>query len=136
MFQRPRSGHDDTHEHDDNREDDSALRMIRQGVEDLGAGENVEANQQDVVGEQHEARPLVSNSAFAEDVVAKVADVSDLGVLHDVLVHGNRGDPEEDASADHGDDAGNPTKYRKRPSLSHDGKTDLVTAEQPGCLLP
>jgi hypothetical protein len=33
-----------------------------------------------------------------------------LGMLHDELVHGNRGDIEEAAGDKHGDDSGNPSE--------------------------
>ena len=69
-----------------------------------------------------------------------VAVVDRLGMggiaYHDELVHGYRGDPEEDAGYDHGDDAGNPAQHAERPRLRHDGETDLVAGEQPGGLLP
>jgi len=56
-------------------------------VEDLCSSQDVETNQHDVVGQQHESSKLVCDPALSECVVAKVADVSDLGILHDKLVH-------------------------------------------------
>ena len=50
MAQGPRYGHHDTYEHHDDRKDNSALRVIRQGVEDLGTGKDVEADKNNVVG--------------------------------------------------------------------------------------
>ena len=38
-------------------------------------------------------------------------NVPDLRVLHDVLVHGEGGDPEESAGHNHGDDAGHPSEH-------------------------
>lgn len=70
----------------------------------------MEADKHDVVCEQHEGGEMVSNPTLSKDVVAKVADVSDLRVEHDVFVHGQRGDVEENAGDDHGDDTGNPTQ--------------------------
>ncbi len=55
--------------------------MIAQRIEDLRAGQDVEANEHDVIGQEHETRELVGNLALAEDVIAKVADISDLWVL-------------------------------------------------------
>ncbi len=55
--------------------------MIAQRIKDLRAGQDVEANEHDVVRQKHETREFVSNLAFAEDVVAKVAYVPDLWVL-------------------------------------------------------
>jgi len=62
-------------------EDDRTLRMIAQRIEDFRARQNVEADEHDVVGQKHETRELVSDLAFPEDVVAKIADVSDLRVF-------------------------------------------------------
>lgn len=50
MAQGPRYGHHDTYEHHDDRKDNSALRVIRQGVEDFGTGKDVEADKNNVVG--------------------------------------------------------------------------------------
>jgi hypothetical protein len=46
--------------------------VIRQGVKDLGTGKDVEANKDDVVGEQHEAGEFISNSALPKGVVSKI----------------------------------------------------------------
>lgn len=83
--------------------------MIRQGVQNLGTGEDVEADQKDVVGEQHEPGPFISNAALSKGIVSKITDVLDLRVFHDVLVHSNGSDPEEYTSNHHGDDARNPS---------------------------
>jgi hypothetical protein len=40
----------------------------------------------------------------------QLTDILDLRVLHDVLVHGDRGDPEEDPRENHGDNAWNPAQ--------------------------
>lgn len=131
-----RGRHDHAHHGRDDGEDDGARAVVREGVEDLGPGEDVEANEQDVVGQQHEARELVGHARLAAGVVGKVADVFDLGMLHDEPVHGERGDPEEDAG--HGDrqHAGQPTEDGERPRLRHDGEAHLVAGEQAGRLLP
>ena len=96
----------------------------------------MEADQKNVVGEQHEAGESVCELAVSEGVVSEVTDIFDLGVLHDELVHGYGGDPEKHSGDDHGDDSRNPAKDRERPRLSHNGQADLVTGEQPRCLLP
>ena len=46
--------------------------MIRQGVEDPGTGKYVEADKQDVVGEQHEPAEFIGNPALSKDVVSKI----------------------------------------------------------------
>lgn len=109
MAQGARNRHDNADQHADDRENDGALRVVGQGVEDFGTGEDVETDQEDVVGEQHESGELVGDARLAKCVVSKVADVSDLGVFHDEFVHGHGGDPEEDPGADHGDDTGHPS---------------------------
>jgi hypothetical protein len=38
-----------------------------------------------------------------------LTNILDLRVLHDELVHGNGGDPEEDTSDNHGDNSRNPS---------------------------
>lgn len=58
--------------------------MIRECVEYLGAGEDVETDQHNVVGEEHECGEPVGDLRLSEDVVAEVADVMDQRVLHDV----------------------------------------------------
>lgn len=88
MAQSPRNGQNDAHEHRDDGKDDCAQGMIGKRVQDLGAGEDVEADEKDVVGEQHEGGEVIGNSTLAKDVVSKVADISDLWIYHDELVHG------------------------------------------------
>lgn len=84
-----RQRHDDTHQCCDDGEDDSTQRVVRQRVEDLCASQDVETDQHDVVEQQHDGCELVRDLALAESVVAEVANVHDLGVLHDELVHGH-----------------------------------------------
>lgn len=55
--------------------------MIRESVEDLGSGENMEADEKDVVGQQHESSKLIGNPALSKSIVSKVT----WGLL--VLVH-------------------------------------------------
>jgi len=128
MAQSPWYGHHNTHEHHDDRKDDRAQRVIRQGVEDLGTGKDVEADENNVVGEQHEPRECIGNSALSKGVVSKITychqfggareafirpngrtNIHDLRMLHDELVHGHGCDPEEDTSDDHGDNSGDPS---------------------------
>ena len=78
----------------------------------------------------------------------RLTDILDLRVLHDKLVHRNRGDPEKDTGENHGDDSRTPSQdteemsisvveigpatdanLRERPCLSHDSQTDLVSSE-------
>jgi len=96
----------------------------------------VETDKEDVVGQEHKSGEVVGDHALAKDVVSKIANVFDLRMFHNVLVHGDGGDPEKNTGDDHGDDTGYPSENRQRPCLSHNGKTDLVTAEKPGGLLP
>lgn len=85
-----------------------------------------------------------------------LTNILDLRVLHDELVHRDRGDPEEQPRQDHGDDTRDPSQNsallsvfekshskeglneysRERPRLGHDGQTDLLTREQASSLLP
>lgn len=44
--------------------------------------------------------------------------VLDLRVPHDESMHGHRGNPKEDTSENHGDDAGNPTQDAEGEFLS------------------
>ncbi len=136
VAQSSRSRHQNTHKHGNHTENHRALRMVRKCVQHLRPGKNVKANQQNIVGEQHESGELVGNFGMAKSVIAKVADVLDLGILHDVLVHGDGSDPEKNAGSNHGDDTGDPAENGEGPSLGHDGETNLVAAEEPGGLLP
>ena len=109
MLQCSWEGHDNSHQGDDNAENDCTEGVIREGVKDLGTSKDVESNQHNVVGEQHETGEFICNLALSANVVSEVADIPDLGVLHDEFVHGDGGDPEEDARTDHGDYARNPS---------------------------
>lgn len=110
--------------------------MITQSIENLCASQDVESDKQDIIRQQHKRSKVVGNPALAECVVAKVANILDLRVLHDELVHGDGGDPEENAGAEHGEDAGDPAEDGEGPGLGHDGETDLVATEKPGGFLP
>ena len=136
VFEGPGHAHEDAHQGHDDGEDDGAEAVVRERVEDPGAGEDVEADQEDVVGEEHEARELVGDAGSPERVVPEVADVSDLGVLHDEFPHGHRRDPEQETRADHGEDPGDPAEDTEGPGLCHDGEADLVADEEPGGFLP
>ena len=70
----------------------------------------MESNEQDIVGQQHEPRKLISYSALAKSVIPEIANVFDLGMLHNEFVHGHRSNPEQDASDDHDDDSWNPSQ--------------------------
>jgi hypothetical protein len=43
-------------------------------------------------------------------LVYELTNIHDLRVLHNELVHGNGGDPEEDAGENHGDNSWNPSQ--------------------------
>ena len=81
------SGHYDAHYPSDDCKDDSTHRMIRKRVEDLGASENMEANQEDIICQQHKGCEMICNHALAKDIVSKVTDIHDLWMSHDILVH-------------------------------------------------
>jgi hypothetical protein len=70
----------------------------------------MEPNEEDVVGKQHESAELISNAVLAKDIVAEIADVLNLRVLHDVFVHGNGCEPEENSSENHCDYSGHPSE--------------------------
>ena len=96
----------------------------------------MEPDKKDVVGEQHEAGPFISKPAFTKRIVSEITDVLDLGVLHDIFVHSDGRNPEEDSGAHHSDYARHPAEDGERPRLGHDSKANLVPSEQPSCLLP
>jgi hypothetical protein len=70
----------------------------------------VKADEHDVIEEEHDGGEFVGDFGLAEGVVAEVADVFDLRVLHDEFVHGQGCDVEEHASDDHGDYARYPAE--------------------------
>ena len=72
MIQGPWYGHHDTHQRHDDGKDDSAQRVIRQSVEDLGTSKDVEADKKDVVGEQHEPAEFIGNSTLSKGVISKI----------------------------------------------------------------
>lgn len=71
-MQSSRQRQHDTHQHCNDREHDSALRMIRERVENLIAGQDVETDEQDVVGKQHEGTEYIGYLALSKDVISKV----------------------------------------------------------------
>lgn len=68
----------------------------------------MEADKDDVIGKQHEGCEMVGNSALAECIITKIANVHDLRMFHDKFVHGDGGDPEQSARDEHGDDSWDP----------------------------
>ena len=46
--------------------------MIRQGIEHLGTGEDVKANEKDVVGEQHKSGEFICNSTLSKRIVSEI----------------------------------------------------------------
>lgn len=110
MFQRPRHTHHNPHNRDNDRKDDGTHTMITQRVQYFRSGQDMKPNEQDIIRQQHESGKLVSDPGFAESVVAEVANIFDLGVLHDEFVHGEGGDVEQDAGNEHGDYAGDPAE--------------------------
>jgi hypothetical protein len=64
---------DDSHQCANDGKDNGAKGMIRKSVDDLGGGQDMETDEDDVVGEEHESAELVSNSALAKNVVSKIA---------------------------------------------------------------
>jgi hypothetical protein len=46
--------------------------MIRQCVDDLSAGKDVEADENNIIGEKHERRKYISNSALPKGIVSKI----------------------------------------------------------------
>jgi len=84
--------------------------MITQRVQYFRSGQDMKPDEQDIIRQQHESGKLVSDPGFAESVVAEVANIFDLRVLHDEFVHGEGGDVEEDAGNEHGDYAGDPAE--------------------------
>jgi len=79
---------------------------------------------------------MIGDPALAKGVVSEVADVSDGRVLHDELVHGERGDVEENSGDDHGDDTWHPAEDGERPGLCHYCQAYLISAKKPRALLP
>lgn len=110
--------------------------MIRQSIENLGPGKDVEAYQNDVVREQHKSSEFISKSSLSKGIVSEITycpatiislrltsrgrdppkdrkgrltDISDLRVLHDEFVHSNGSDPEKDTGEDHGNNTRTPS---------------------------
>lgn len=46
--------------------------MVREGIDNLGTSEDVKSNENDVVGQQHEARELIGKSVLAKNIIPKV----------------------------------------------------------------
>lgn len=110
--------------------------MITQGIQNLRTSQDMETDKQYIIRQQHESRELIRDFRFAERIVAEIADILDLRMFHDELVHGDTGDPEHDAGDDHGDYSWHPAEDAQGPCLCHDSQTDLVAGEEPGGLLP
>jgi hypothetical protein len=73
MIQRPWKRHDNTHQHHNDGEYHGAERMVRKSIQNLGAGEDVEPDEENVVCKQHKAAELVCNSVLSKNVVSKIA---------------------------------------------------------------
>lgn len=54
--------------------------MIGQGIQDLGACQDVEPNEQDIVGQQHESREVPCGLALSKDVVSEVTYPSNVSI--------------------------------------------------------
>lgn len=54
--------------------------MIGQGIQDLGAGQDVESDEQDVVGQQHESREVPCGLALSKDVISEVTCRSNVSI--------------------------------------------------------
>lgn len=83
--------------------------MIRKGVDDLGAGEDVETDEKNIIGQQHESTELIGPATLPEYGISKIANVFDVRVLHDIFVHGHGGEPEKNAGQNHGNYSRNPS---------------------------
>ena len=46
--------------------------MIGEGIEDFGRCEDMETDEKDVVGEQHESTKLIGKSAFSKDMISEI----------------------------------------------------------------
>jgi hypothetical protein len=54
--------------------------VIGQGIQDFGAGQDVEPDEQDVIGQQHESREVPCGLALSKDVVSEVTYPSSVSV--------------------------------------------------------
>ena len=91
--------------------------MVGQCVEDFGTGEDMEADEKNVVGEQHESSPLIGKAVLSKDMVYKITDILDLWVFHNVFVHSDGSDPEEYTSDHHCNDAWNPSEHAEEKQV-------------------
>lgn len=87
MLECARDRHDDTHNGHNDREDNSTHTVIAERIQNLCSRQDVEANEQDIVGQQHEPSKLISKFTLSKGKISKVADIPDGRVLHDELVH-------------------------------------------------
>jgi hypothetical protein len=55
--------------------------VIRQGVEDLCAGKDVETDKKDIVGEEHESSKFISKSRSSKGFISKITYQVDSLVL-------------------------------------------------------
>lgn len=109
--------------------------MIRERVEYLSAGQDVETDEQDVVCQQHEGSEYIGYLALSKGVVSEITcshyeiahsvgsrcvltDVPDMRVLHDEFVHGDRGNPEEHSGEQHSYNSGDPSQHTERTDIS------------------
>jgi len=110
MPQRPWNGHEYANHHHDDVESDTTQGVVRERVQNLRAGQDVETNKHNVVGEQHKSSEFVCDLGLSAGIVRKVADIPNHGVLHDEAPHGHGGDPEEHAADDHCQDTRDPAE--------------------------
>lgn len=55
--------------------------MIRKGIDHLGASEDMEADEKDVVRKQHTATEFVCKSAFPKYLKPEVTDILDMTIV-------------------------------------------------------
>jgi hypothetical protein len=115
MLQSSGYTHDYAHDSHNDREYNCTHAVIRECVEYLRSSQHVEAYQHDIIRKQKYACEMICHSALAKGVVFEIADVHNGRVLHDELVHRERGDVEENCGYEHGDDTRYPAEDRERP---------------------
>lgn len=122
MLEGPGQGEDNAHDEYDELEDGGADGAVGQGVEDLSAGEDVEADEEDVVQQQADGGQLVRYPRGAGEYVGgHVANVADFRVHHVELpedVGGVEGDETEangeQRATDDAEDGPGPGKGQNR----------------------
>lgn len=64
--------HHDAHESRNDSKNSSAQTMVRQRIQHLGTGEDMESDEKDIVGQQHKCGEDIGSTTLSKDIVSEI----------------------------------------------------------------